>query len=92
MSSKTKFARWVDEYGGSVLLAARLRVTPAVVRLWVRGGGSPRAMTIQRIVDLSAGKLTYSAILRDTRSNMKRSKAPLRVAAKKRKRKVARVT
>lgn len=84
MTAKTKFARWVEKFGGVAKLAARLRVTETIVRLWLRGKGSPRAMTIHRLVTISEGQLTYAQILADTRRNMK--KPATRAAARRKKR------
>jgi DNA-binding transcriptional regulator YdaS (Cro superfamily) len=63
------FSAWVDRYGGAGVLAAKLNVHPATVRVWLRGEGAPEAEKIAAILKLSKDELTFQMIYREaTRS------------------------
>lgn len=53
------FQRWVTDFGGVKPLASKLSVTQATVYRWVNRHGWPKVKTINSIVKLSKGKLTF---------------------------------
>ena len=68
---KLQFNTWVEEFGGARLLAKKLEVTDHAVRVWMRGEGSPHAETIDAIIKLSKGVLTFEQIFKESTRSKK---------------------
>jgi hypothetical protein len=64
-----KLAKWIAASGGSDVVAKKLGCTGAAIRYWLRGRGSPRATTIETLIKLSKGKLTFKDIVTESRRN-----------------------
>lgn len=63
---KLVFNQWVEKFGGARALAPKLNVTDHAVRVWLRGEGSPQAETINEIIRLSKGELTFEQIFKES--------------------------
>ncbi len=61
------FQKWVTAYGGTLKVAAALKVTPTAVRHWVNRKGNPNVKTLIEIIRISNGELSYSQIIESTR-------------------------
>lgn len=68
---KLHFKEWVEHFGGARALAEKLNVTDHAVRHWLRGEGSPEAETINTIIRLSKGVLTFEQIYRESTRSKK---------------------
>lgn len=62
---------WVEQYGGAIVLAEKLDVTPHAVRVWLRGEGSPHAETVNDLIRLSKGELTFEQIYKESTRSKK---------------------
>lgn len=61
---RTKFERWVRQFGGTKKLASELEVTQSAVQHWLTGYCSPGIRKCLKIISLSEGKLTLNDILK----------------------------
>lgn len=61
-----KFRKWVDEFGGIKKVALALDVGEHQVRAWLRGENVPRPLTIEKMIKLSKGSLTFEIICKET--------------------------
>lgn len=68
---KLHFNQWVSDYGGANKLAQELNVTGWAVRVWLRGEGAPLAETINTIIRLSKGSLTFEQIYKESTRSKK---------------------
>jgi len=68
------FQKWVAEFGGARKLSRKLGVTKQVVHFWMRREGTPKTLTILRILALSDDKLSYYDVIRSTSPKFKRGK------------------
>lgn len=62
----TVFSQWVDEFGGTEKLAYKLGLTSGAIYFWLSRMGTPKPATMQKIIKLSNGKLTFNDILEST--------------------------
>lgn len=72
MGKKISLSDWIEEFGGATKLAAELGLGEGAVRVWMRGEGSPRAETIDKLITLSGGRLTFETIYRESSINVKK--------------------
>lgn len=63
---------WIDKFGGIPKLAKELEVSEHTVRLWLRGDGCPRAITMTRIILMSKGTLSFQQIFKESTRNLKK--------------------
>jgi hypothetical protein len=68
---KLQFNEWVESIGGANRLAEKLDVTGWAVRVWLRGEGAPLAETINTIIRLSKGVLTFEQIYKESTRSKK---------------------
>ena len=61
------FQHWITSFGGVEAVAAKLGVTRAAVYHWVNKRGCPKIETIDHIVKLSKGKLSFDDVITSTR-------------------------
>lgn len=61
---RSKFERWVREFGGTRKLANALGVTQPAVQHWLNGFCNPGINKAHKILELSKGKLTLADILK----------------------------
>jgi DNA-binding phage protein len=61
-----KIRKWVDDSGGIKSVAEKLRVGEHQVRAWLRGEATPRSKTLNQIIRLSKGQLTFDIIYKET--------------------------
>lgn len=73
-----KFSHWIADQGGPGAVASRLGVTTHIVRIWLNGKGSPKVETIERIVELSGGKVSFEDVILESRRNVKTSRKAAR--------------
>lgn len=59
----TRFETWIGDIGGPQALARKMRVTPTIVRVWMRGDGSPAKSNIEKIKKLSKDRIGYYDLL-----------------------------
>jgi hypothetical protein len=67
-----KFEKWVKSQGGTTHVAAKLGVTSMAVQQWLLAKASPRALTIQKLILMSKGKLSFDDIIHATKKGVKR--------------------
>lgn len=58
-----KFRKWIADTGGARHVAVLLGTTERSIYHWKAAINSPNAMTLQKIVTLSKGKVSYQDIL-----------------------------
>lgn len=58
-----KFEEWVFKQGGIRDLARKLQITPMTIVHWFNKDCFPSALTLQKLVKMSKGKLTYDSII-----------------------------
>lgn len=68
---KLQFTDWIETYGGIEKLSKTLKINPHTIRVWLRGDGSPRPKTINRIIRLSKGKLTFETVFSESTRSKK---------------------
>jgi DNA-binding phage protein len=61
-----KVRKWVDSFGGVQKVAEALGVGDHQVRAWLRGEATPRSKTLNEIIRLSKGSLTFEVIYKET--------------------------
>lgn len=66
---RSKFERWVRNFGGTKRLARQLGVNQSAVQHWCSGRARPRIEEAHRILRLSKNTLTLKDILDGTKSN-----------------------
>lgn len=66
-----KFEKWVESFGGQRKVAWYLGISENAVVHWMKGEGGPRLITLQHIVKLAQGALTYDDIINETLRNAK---------------------
>lgn len=64
-----KLTKWIQDYGGATVLAAKLGLGEQAVRVWMRGQGAPRAKEIHEMIRLSKGELTFNDIYKESTRN-----------------------
>ena len=62
-----KFKKWIELQGGPKALARKLGTESPTVYAWLRGAASPKALTMQKIVKMSRGALSYDDIIDATK-------------------------
>lgn len=63
MKKRSKLAKWVEKCGGTPKVARKLGVTEQCVNVWTRCDGFPKVTTMQKIVRMSKGALTYADLM-----------------------------
>ena len=58
-----KLEEWIFKQGGIRTVARKLQITPMTIVHWLNKDCYPGALTLQKIVKLSKGKLTYDQII-----------------------------
>jgi hypothetical protein len=71
VSVELKMKAWIEKHGGKEIIAEKLGVQEATVRVWLRGAGSPTASVIDAIITLSKGKLSFKQIYSESTRNKK---------------------
>lgn len=66
-----KFKKWVEDFGGQRKVAWLLGVSENAVVHWINGESGPRLHTLQRLVKLAQGTLTYDDVINETTRNAK---------------------
>jgi transcriptional regulator with XRE-family HTH domain len=66
-----KFHRWIESQGGPKEVARLLGTESPTVYAWLRGAASPKVLTIQKLIKLSKGKLTFYDIVNATKSGVR---------------------
>jgi len=69
---RNKLCSWIDKFGGATKVGAALDLSEAAVGVWMRGHGSPEAKTIDRLIKLSKGELTFDIIYKCSTCNPKK--------------------
>lgn len=73
MATHVHFATWLENYGIKKL-AQELSITKAAVYAWMRGKAAPKTTTLQKLVKLGKGKLSYDSIISQTTCNIAKPK------------------
>jgi DNA-binding transcriptional regulator YdaS (Cro superfamily) len=63
---RSKFEKWVRDYGGTKKLSKILGVNQSAVQHWCGGRARPRLETSYKIIKLSKGSLTLKDIAKGT--------------------------
>jgi hypothetical protein len=58
-----KFRKWLIAFGTPTELGAKLKVTEATVRGWIKGNALPRGITMQHLVKMGKGAFDYKDIV-----------------------------
>ncbi len=58
-----KFEKWAADMGGPRKLSEMLGVTHWAVKFWLKKKGYPQVETIEKIIKLSKGRLTFADIV-----------------------------
>lgn len=69
MANHVQFATWLENYGVKKI-AKELSITKAAVYAWMRGDAAPKTTTLQKIVKLGKGKLSYDSIISESTRNV----------------------
>lgn len=61
-----RFEKWITDSGGPRAVARMLRTESPTIYGWLRGAATPRAKTMQQIVRLSKGQVSFDDIINET--------------------------
>lgn len=67
--ARSKFEKWVRDYGGTFALALDLEVNQSTVQHWLAGRARPGLEASSKIISLSKGVLTLKDIVDGTKEN-----------------------
>ena len=70
---RSKFEKWVREFGGTLAVAEALNVNQTSVQHWCAGRARPGLEACSKILNLSKGELTLSDIVKGTRNGLQRN-------------------
>lgn len=62
-----RFQIWIEREGGPRVVARLLGTESPTVRSWLAGISSPKALTMQKIVRLAKGAVSYDDIINETK-------------------------
>lgn len=68
---QVKLSEWISANGGRDAVARQLGVTEEAIHYWLRKRITPRVETMQRIVELSKGKVSFEEIIEETKPQAK---------------------
>lgn len=63
-----KFRKWLKQKGPRKV-AKMLDTESPTVNAWLRGDSSPKALTMQKLVELGKGQFSYDDIINDTKKS-----------------------
>jgi hypothetical protein len=66
LKPRSKFERWIYEFGGPKLLSLEIGVAHSAVNHWCNRKATPTLATGEKILKLSKGKLSLTDILEGT--------------------------
>lgn len=69
----TKFKSWVNAQGGVTQVAAKLSIDAMAVRNWIDGRTSPKALTMQKLVQMGKGAFDYDDIINESKKQKRRT-------------------
>lgn len=69
---RNKLCSWIDKFGGATKVGAALDLSEAAVTVWMRGQGAPGVGTVDKLIKLSKGELTFDIIYKCSTSNPKK--------------------
>lgn len=67
--ARSKFERWVLEYGGPSKVAVAVGVSHTTVGVWLQRRASPQLGVTKKLLDLARGHLSIEDILEGTTTN-----------------------
>jgi hypothetical protein len=79
LTTEKRFYMWVQKYG-QTKLAEDLGIVKSAVTSWFTGVSSPRLLTMQKIITLARGEVSYDDVINET----KNTRASRRMVRKRR--------
>lgn len=64
-----KFKKWIQDQGGPRAVGRLLGVESPTIYAWMRGGSTPKALVMQKLVELGRGAFSYDDIINETKRN-----------------------
>lgn len=61
-----KFKKWVQAQGGSIAISKMLGISRPRVNHWLYGNNGPKAVLLQKLVQLGKGAFNYDDVINET--------------------------